>query len=127
MQIIVYLRLDYYVWVVYDLVMTTNTTMTRDGAIDVIKSGLKKRSKRAWSVTGGRGTTYGWIMIRSLAYAENGYSLTLGERAELGSLLGLESVRDQGVLIPASAAHYSEYIARAEGRKPEVIAEPYWD
>lgn len=37
--------------------------MTRDETIKAIKAALKKRSGKDWSVTGGRGTAWGWIAI----------------------------------------------------------------
>ena len=49
------------------------------------------------------------------------------DRAELGRLLGKESVHFQGVKIAASSDYYREYIERAEGRTPTEIAKPYWD
>jgi len=39
--------------------------MNRNEVIKVIKENLKKRSGKSWSVTGGRGTAYGWITIDS--------------------------------------------------------------
>lgn len=35
----------------------------RDEAIEAIRNGLKRRSGKQWSVTGGRGTAWGWIKI----------------------------------------------------------------
>ncbi len=35
----------------------------RDEAIKAIRAALKRRTGRAWSVTGGRGTAWGWITI----------------------------------------------------------------
>ena len=45
--------------------MSTMTTenITRDSAIAAIRAGLKRRSGKQWSVTGGRGTAWGWITI----------------------------------------------------------------
>ena len=37
--------------------------MERDAVIDEIKRALKARSGKPWSVTGGRGTAWGWIAI----------------------------------------------------------------
>lgn len=37
--------------------------MSRDDVIAFIRSNLKRRSGKNWSVTGGRGTAYGWIKI----------------------------------------------------------------
>jgi hypothetical protein len=39
--------------------------MTRDDAISAIRTALRKRSGKAWSVKGGRGTSSGWITISS--------------------------------------------------------------
>ena len=126
--------------------------MTRDEAIQAIRSALQKRSGKAWSVTGGRGTAWGWIRVdapparrtmreRLKADAigtrpedyemfdshQPGGSATPEDRAELASLLGLETVHHQGVSIPASDDYRREYVDRAEGRTPSVIAQPYWD
>jgi hypothetical protein len=44
--------------------MKMNTaTLDRDEAIKRIKAALKRRSGKAWSVTGGKGTAWGWIEI----------------------------------------------------------------
>lgn len=126
----------------------------RDETIQRIKSALEKRSGKKWSVTGGRGTAWGWITIDAPParrtygnrlkvdaspaqlpqdYEEyntgkpGGYS-SPQDRIELGSLLGLDGAAHcQGVSVPSSSAHYREYIERAEGRKPAEIAQPYWD
>lgn len=41
------------------------TSIDRDDAIKLIREALKKRSGKAWSVTGGRGTAWGWITIQA--------------------------------------------------------------
>ncbi len=38
--------------------------MDRDEAIKRIRAALKRRSGKLWSVTGGRGTSWGWIKHR---------------------------------------------------------------
>jgi hypothetical protein len=88
-----------------------------------IRKALKARSGKAWSVRRGRGTGGGWIRIK----AEANGDMTPEQRAELAALLGLPSAHGQGVSIPASHNHYREYIDRAEGRTPRIIAEAYWD
>ena len=98
--------------------------ITRDEAIKQIREGLKKRTGRSWSVTGGKGTAWGWIRIDELP--RNG-SLTDKTMKILAKALGLDSVHHQGVSIPASSDYWWEYIDRATGRKPRVIGEPYWD
>ena len=98
--------------------------MDRNEAIRRIREGLKARSGKSWSVTGGRGTAWGWITIdvpprREASRAE--------ELRELGVLLGNVTIHSQGVSVAASNAHYTEYVDRAEGRTPKAIAQPYWD
>jgi len=128
----------------------------RDETIRRIRAALKRRSGRAWSVKGGRGTAWGWIRIDAPparrtwrhrprpGYTENtapggdrgweaydtgdpGGSMGPADRLELAKLLGLELIRDQGVSIAANSDYYREYIDRAEGREPSVIGKPYWD
>jgi hypothetical protein len=101
----------------------------RDTAIVAIRAALKERSGKAWSVTGGRGTSWGWIYVSAPPSRRNGGSqgyLTDEDRAELSQLLGVE-VHHQGVSIPALADYRREYVARAQGKKPSIIAQPYWD
>lgn len=125
----------------------------RNETIQAIKAALKRRSGKAWSVTGGRGTSWGWIKIdapparctwshrlRAGAVADRpedyeeydalqpGHNMSPQDREELGRLLGLDSTaHHQGVSIPASSAHYQEYIERAQGKTPSKIAGRYWD
>lgn len=114
----------------------------RNGAIKRIRSALKRRSGRDWSVTGGRGTAWGWIRIsapprrltddweggpRSADGDYFGY-MTLEDRETLGNLLNLgKEAHPQGVSIPASSGHRWEYIDRAEGREPQEFGVQYWD
>ena len=127
--------------------------MTRNETIFNIKTALQRRSGKPWSVTGGRGTAYGWITIdappkrrtvhsvlkegTTTTWPEDyvgidtgvpGGSMTVGDRIELARLLGLSSIQSQGgVNIMNSNDAYREYIDRAEGRTPAKIADPYWD
>lgn len=108
--------------------------LKRDTAIKLIREALKKRSGKQWSVTGGRGTGWGWIHIdapparRTYDSEGNpgGHYTSPAERAELSRLLGTQ-VHHQGESIPASSDHYREYIERARGIEPTKIAEAYWD
>ena len=125
----------------------------RNETIATIRKALKARSGRAWSVTGGTGTAWGWIKIEALprfrtwghrlkagAITQNpedyepydtgepGRNMSPADRAELGKLLGLAGpCHSQGVSVPSSSEYCREYIARAEGRTPAKIAQPYWD
>ena len=112
--------------------MENNSTVTasdRDVAIERIRKALRQRSGKAWSVTGGRGTAWGWITITAppARRVEFGY-MTDADRAELGALLGLDHpAHPQGEQVAASTAYRTEYIDRAEGRTPSAIGQPYWD
>lgn len=101
---------------------------SRDETIQAIKAALKSRSTTKWSVTGGRGTAWGWISINVAPRARrNGY-MTAAHRVELRRLLSLDRVVHlQGESIPASSDYYNEYTARAEGREVTKRAQPYWD
>lgn len=116
----------------------------RDEAIARIKSALKRRSGKTWSVTGGRGTAWGWINIdvpprercyhtlgpgaESKSDSPNSGHMSIAARKELADLLGFDRpVHQQGVSIAASSDYYQEYIDRAEGKAPSKIAQPYWD
>lgn len=103
--------------------------LDRDTTIARIRAALRRRSGRAWSVTGGRGTAWGWIRISSppARRVDYGY-MSDADRAELGALLGLDGpVHPQGESIPSGSDYYSEYIDRAEGRPPSRTGTPYWD
>ena len=107
-------------------------SVDRDDAIAAIRAGLRRRSGKAWSVRGGRGTSWGWITITAPPRRQDPEGcMTDEDRVELAELLGLGPAEGrahwQGVTVPASAQHRHEYIARAEGREPEVIGVPYWD
>lgn len=125
----------------------------RDDAILEIKRALEKRSGKKWSVTGGRGTAWGWIQIDAPpkrrtwshrlkdgsvadipenyeAYdsGESGRNMSPAEQAELATLMGYDTLQcSQGISVPASSAHYREYIERAQGKPVTKIAEAYWD
>lgn len=126
--------------------------MERNDTINAIKAALKQRSGRSWSVTGGTGTTWGWIRIAAPphrctwhyretpltdahglpVYEEYDDATSPGhigpsDRAELARLLGLETCHNHGVDIPAHADYYAEYVARAAGQRPTTFGAPYWD
>ena len=125
----------------------------RDETIKAIRTALKRRSGKQWSVTGGRGTAWGWIGIcapparctwshrlkagevsdRPENYeeyntGEPGHMMGPDDRAELGELLGFgKPCHCQGETVADSSDHYREFIDRAEGRPPAKIAQAYWD
>ena len=100
----------------------------RDVAISIIRDELKRRSGKTWSVTGGRGTGWGWITVTAppKRRGEYGY-MSEADRAELAALLGLDNVHSQGVNIAASSDYRREYVDRARGKVPSTIGQPYWD
>jgi hypothetical protein len=109
--------------------MSEQTTLIdRDEAIKAIRRALKARSGKTWSVTGGRGTAWGWITITSPpARREKFGYMSEADRVELARLLGKDSVHNQGESIPAGSDYRREYVDRAEGRDPSVQGTPYWD
>ncbi len=126
--------------------------MNRNDTIKTIRDNLKRRSGKAWSVTGGTGTAYGWITIdsppkRRTAHSrlkpgatttwpedyetvdtgEPGGYTTDADRKELAALLGLEAAHCQGVSIPSGNDYYQEYLDRSAGITPTRHGTPYWD
>lgn len=110
-----------------------NATVTvdvtdRDVAIAEIRAALRRRSGKAWSVTGGRGTAWGWITITvPPAQRERCGVMPVAAQAELAALMGVDHVHCQGLQVAASSAHRREFVARARGEEPPAIAQPYWD
>lgn len=107
----------------------TTPVIDRDEAIQRIRTALRTRSGKTWSVKGGRGTSRSWITVSAPpARLTATGSMTPEDAKELGDLLGLDApAHHQGVSIAASNAYRREYVDRAEGRTPSVIAQPYWD
>lgn len=128
--------------------------LDRAETIAAIRTALKRRSGKTWSVAGGTGTGWGWITIdappkrRTAHWRETGEEdpssghpklelcdtgqpggcMTPEDRAELTELLGLASpVHHQGHSIAASNAHRLEHVQRAEGRAPSTHGRQYWD
>lgn len=107
-------------------------SVDRDEAIAAIRAALRRRSGKVWSVRGGRGTTWGWIKIIAppRRCGADG-AMTEEDRVELAELLGLDpavgTAHRQGIDVPSSTHYRHEYIARAEGREPEIYGYAYWD
>lgn len=101
-----------------------------DETIKAIRKSLRSRSSKSWSVTGGRGTAWGWISIKSPpARSTDEYgTMTDEESEELRVLLGLDRIGStKGVNIPDSDKYYQEYLDRAAGQKPGTLGTQYWD
>lgn len=124
----------------------------RNETIKAIRAALKRRSGKAWSVTGGKGTAWGWIHIQAppkrrtgkhvqrkgaafgeYEHVDTGEAqefglMTPADCEELGVLLNLgKSSHCQGTSVPASSNHRREYLDRAEGNDPTVYGVQYWD
>jgi len=104
-------------------------SIDRNQAILEIRKALKVRSSKAWSVTGGRGTAWGWIEISAPPRRRVEYDyMTEADQAELGQLLGLSApAHPQGVQIPSQYDYRQEYIDRANGRTPTLYGHSDWD
>ena len=99
----------------------------RDEAIAAIKAAFKARGLR-YSVTGGRGTVWGWITIDLLPSVYK--ALDDAGRKEAYRKLAIDLGKEKGwtcETIPASSGYYHEYIDRAKGVVPSIIGIPYWD
>lgn len=115
-----------------DILQLPNVDLSRDAVIRRIKSALERRSGKKWSVTGGRGTAYGWITITAPPKRCDEYGcLTPEDRQQLAFLLGFDSpeynIGPGGENVPAQHDFYQEFIDRAEGREPHVKGVPLWD
>ncbi|WP_099024339.1 hypothetical protein [Mycolicibacterium palauense] len=111
---------------------TTVDYTDRDTAIKAIRAALKERSGKTWSVRGGTGTAWGWITISAPPKRIVNYRMTTEDTAELYALLGIDRAprgdgREQSITVADHPDYRREYVARAQGRDPEVIAQPYWD
>ena len=102
--------------------------LDRNVAIQRIRTALKQRSGRAWSVKGGTGTAWGWITVSAPPRRLVDGSMTEADRTELGELLGLgKPCHHQGESIPGQTDFRVEYVDRAEGREPRRRGVPQWD
>lgn len=127
-------------------------SLDRADVIKAIRTALKRRTGKTWSVTGGTGTGWGWLRIdappkrRTARWVDNGRKDDMGytaydledigeaggyitpeDQAILCDALGLERVHHQGVSIPSGGDYWEEYINRAEGRSVRKHGEQYWD
>lgn len=120
----------------------------RNEAIKRIRVALKKRTGRPWSVTGGRGTAWGWITVQAppkrrvdhiqsetwdranpdkLLFTEvappaggNGLYTNLEDCAELAKIFSLDKlhIHAQGLSISPDSNEYYVYLAE-NGKKLE--------
>jgi hypothetical protein len=105
--------------------------LDRGPVVKFIRAALRARSGKAWSVTGGTGTAYGWLSINVPPQQRGGLDgMPPDVAAELAELLGFHhayTVSPQGVNIPDGRDYYREYCYRAVGLTPPVVGRPYWD
>lgn len=103
--------------------------LDRAGVIAEIRSALKRRSGKTWSVTGGRGTAWGWLRISAPPKRCGEYGrMSEADTAELATLLDVPAnMAYNGVSIPSGSDSYAEYIDRANGRTPRVFGKRDWD
>ncbi len=95
----------------------TDTPITRSTVVQAIRSGLRQRSTLTWSVRAGRGTVANWItIIAPPARLGPSCAMTPQDCTALATLLGLDYVHPQGVMIEPGHANWREYMMRAKGR-----------
>lgn len=129
----------------------------RDATIKALRAELKRRSGGvSWSVTGGRGTSWGWLTITApparrtagsrqipgtsgrdpehweqhdREHPDGGADMTMADRVLLAKVLGKDSpIHMQGESIPADNEYRREYLHRAMTGTPGPFGgTPYWD
>jgi hypothetical protein len=117
----------------------------RDAGIKLIRTALRQRSGKVWSVTGGRGTAYGWLTIMApparricTHWANNSecptpercaahrYYMSDADSIELAALLGIEHVHEQGQSVPPDDRRL--WVVRAQtGESCSYHSRPSWD
>lgn len=103
--------------------------MTRNEIIQRLRKGLKAKTGKSWSVTGGRGTSYGWIEIASppRRRTEDFGRMTDQDREELGKAFGLPPVHSQGISIPSQTDFQRYYLELLEEGRTDVQPRADWD
>ena len=95
----------------------------RDEVIAELRKLLKARTGRTWSVTGGRGTSWGWIAITAPPKRRDGFQLNAEDRAELEAIFG----RVNNTHSIADSSDYRRQALRQAAGLEFVAAQPYWD
>jgi hypothetical protein len=107
----------------------TKISITLEETIKTIRTELKRRTGKTWSVTRGSGTAYGWLRITAPPARQTGEFeyMTEEDIKTLGEAMGFDRpISRQGLSVPASTEHYREYVNRAKGL-PFEVAQAYWD
>ncbi len=97
----------------------------RDAVIKELRRLLKDRTGRTWSVTGGRGSSWGWISVSAPPKRREKFQLTEDDYATLRDIFG-RMVGTTGYNVPDSSDHRAEALRLAAGLEAHH-AEPYWD
>ena len=95
----------------------------RNDAIARIKTALRAKTGKAWSVRGQAGTAWGWIDVLPMPKDQpKKEQMTAEQAAELAHAFGLSEVHYQGLSIPPDER--AEYVARAERDMPAQVYAP---
>jgi hypothetical protein len=88
----------------------------KQAVIAEVKAALKRRSGKEWSVTGGKGTAWGYILVSAPPRRMNGYAMTEADCQELHALLGYNT-RLCMCLDGIHTDDWDDLLARARGEK----------
>ena len=93
--------------------------LDRSEAVERIRNALYRRTGSRWSVTVGRGTTWGWITVRSpKARRVDGFEIPEAEARHLALIFPSNGlIHAQGISIPPSER--DRYVREAENLKTE--------
>jgi hypothetical protein len=98
----------------------------RSAVTKLIKTFLKARTGRTWSVTGGTGTAYGWLHIKAPQARLDGYRASMDDKVMLALALGLEHPTED-FSVAASGGHWLAALQRAAGLEVTGSEAQYWD
>jgi hypothetical protein len=105
-----------------DMTATVQPTPTREDAVKAIRSALRSRSGRAWSVRAGRGSVFEWIYITAPSSRLVDDQMTAEDCTDLGRLLGLDGpTHEQGVMVPRRRRREFVERARNVANDPHVV------
>jgi len=89
---------------------TTFDAWQRNTTIKALRSVLEVPTGQPWSVTGGRGTSWGWITVDALPARRDGYQITDDDGALLMAAFGMDHRRPGNLGIPTSTAYRRVYL-----------------
>lgn len=100
--------------------------MNIDDTVKFIRTALKIRTGRSWSVTRGTGTGYGWIKIAPPAKRCDGFNVNEEDRATLEAILG-HAARGGKYTVPDDNKYYLATVQQICNVEVTVDPQPYWD